>query len=135
MATVYTMTDPSILVGAVQLKCLSSKVSLIPTDNFVDVETFCNPGGEAPSTTTWVMSATIVQSFGADGAWNLLNPLAGTTVTIVLKPDDSAIGVGNPTATFSAYVPSIPFVDSEVGEATRYDLEFKLVGGPVYTTA
>lgn len=136
MADVYTMDDPSILLGATELKCHASKVALIPTDNFVDVSTFCNAGGEKPSTTTWELTVTIKQSFAADGAWNLLNALPrGSTQTLVLKPDDAAVAVGNPSATCSVYMPSVPFVDSEIGEASEFDLTFKVIGQPVFATA
>ena len=136
MADVYTMDDPSILVGAVQLKCLGSSASLLPTDNYVDVETFCNPGGEKPGSPTWEFKATIKQSFGADGAWNVLRALPrGSVQTVVMKPDDAAVAVGNPTATFSVYMPSIPFVDGSVGEASEYELTFKVIGEPVFATA
>lgn len=136
MADVYTMDDPSILIGATELKCLASQVSLIPSDKFISVETFCNPGGEKPSTTTWELKVTILQSFGVDGAWNVLRALTqGSTQTIVLKPDSAAVAVGNPSATMAVYMPSVPFVDSSVGETTSYDLMFKVIGAPVFATA
>lgn len=136
MADPITLDDPSILIGAVQLKCHSSKVSLTAEDKYVDVSTFCNPDGEKPSTKTWTGMLTILQSFDTTGAWQQLIALAdGTPKTVVLKPKDAAVAATNPSATFEAYVSTPAFLDAEVGEPTTYDIELKVVGAPVFAYA
>ena len=132
MADVYVADMPSVKIGATEYICHMRKVRLIPTDVMADIETFCDPGGERPSSTSWMAEFDIAQSFDTAGAWNLLRALAKTKQTFIIKPADAAVGVTNPSATVSAWVPSIPFTDSEIGKATIYTLKCKVVGQPVF---
>lgn len=139
VATPYIFRDPSLTVNGTELKCHIRKISLVPEDSMADVETVCNPGGEAPSTTTWVAEIEALQSFGPEGAepgfWDTMLPLAKTKADFVLKPRDTTVGPTNPSATFEAWVPSIPFMDSAIGESTVLTLEFKLIGEPIFATS
>jgi hypothetical protein len=139
VATPYRAINPSVLIGTGtpdELICHARRVALVPEDEMADVETFCNPGGEAPSTTTWTLTIEALQSFGPEGAnpglWDTLRPLAKTQQTVVVKPLDGAAGPTNPSATMTVWVPSIPFIDSAIGEATTFDIEFRVVGEPVF---
>jgi len=136
------MVDPLITIdpggpNELQLKCHGRNLSLVPEDNLEDVETFCAPGLEQPGTTTWTSSISLLQSFGADGAWNLLHAMRKTRKTILIQPTDAAgtPAVGNPTATFEAFLPSVPFVDAGIGEKTEFDFELTAIGEPVFATA
>lgn len=53
MADPTVIVDPKISINGVDYVCASKKVSLIPEDSEVDVETFCNPGGTRPGSTSW----------------------------------------------------------------------------------
>src|SRR5688500_16265709 len=127
VATPYRAINPSVTIGTVPIEiiCHARRVALVPEDEMADVETFCNPGGEAPSTTSWVLTIEALQSFGPDGAdaglWDTLRPLAKTEQTVVVKPSSAAVGPTNPSATMTVWVPSIPFIDSGIGEATTFD--------------
>lgn len=140
VATPYRAINPSVVIGAseIELICHARRVALVPTDEMADVETFCNPGGEAPSTTTWVLTIEALQSFGPEttnpGLWETLHTMAKTKQTVVVKPADTAVGPTNPSATMEVWVPSIPFLDSGIGEATTFDVEFKVIGEPVFAT-
>ncbi|HXH33630.1 MAG TPA: hypothetical protein VNJ54_04360, partial [Plantibacter sp.] len=148
-ADAYTYVDPSIILVAnpagtpavaadIQLKCTSNEVHLTPEDSMAEVDSFCNPDGEIPSSTKWMSNFNILLSFtnGADvGSWNTLHPLRKTKQTFKLKPKDSALGVGNPEVTFQAYVPSVPFLDGSRGESSRFEFELSVIGEPVFATA
>ena len=140
VATPYIARMPSLLIGTApgtELVCHARKVSLVPTTNTTDVETFCNPGGTAPGTDTWVCEFDALQSYGdtgSPGLWDTLRPLANTAVTFTLKPADGTVSATNPSATFTAWVPSIPFIDAEIGGNTVLTVTCPLVGAPVFAT-
>ncbi len=137
MADPTVITDPKITIDGVDYVCASKKVALVPEDSEVDVETFCNPGGTRPGSTSWKCSVDLKLSYteGSDtGSWNTLHALRKTKVAVVVAPKDGVASPGNPTATFSAYIPSIPLIDAEVGGVTEYTLELSSVGEPVFAT-
>lgn len=127
---------PKITINAVDYLCASRAVSLIPKDKMADVSTWCNPGGERPSTTVWTLDVEILLSFGAvgTGTWNTLNAIAKTSVVCTVAPDDGAIAVTNPTATFNIFVPTPPFMMGKIGEAMPFNLTAVVIGQPVFTT-
>lgn len=139
VATPYILRIPSVTVNTVELQCHLRNLGLTAEDDEADVSTACNPNGTAPGTTTWTCTVQVLQSFGPEGAnpglWDTLAPLAKTKAAFVVKPKDEAVSATNPSATFEAWVPTIPFLDSELGQSTVLDLEFKVVGEPVFATA
>lgn len=138
MADPTVITDPKITIDGVDYVCASKKVALVPEDSEVDVETFCNPGGTRPGSTSWKCSVDLKLSYteGSDtGSWNTLHALRKTKVAVVVAPKDGVASTGNPTATFNAYIPSIPLIDAEVGGVTEYTLELSSVGEPVFATS
>ncbi len=135
VAAPFIMRKPFITVNSLDLVCHARKVSLVPEDSMADVETFCNPGGEAPGSTKWMLTISALQSYGAGatpGLWDTLRPLAKTQQALVLRPDVAIVGATNPSATLLVWVPSIPFVDSEIGQSTTMDIDFPVIGEPVF---
>lgn len=136
VATPYIARNPVITVDTFELVCHARKVSLTAEDNMVDVDTFCNPDGEAPGSTKWTAEIDALQSFGSGvtpGLWDILSPLAKTIQTFVIRPDAAAVGATNPEATFEAWVPTISFVDSDRGDSTVMTVTFSVIGAPVFT--
>lgn len=135
MAEVYVAEKPSVTIEGTEFICHMKRVALIPADEMADIETFCQPGAEKPTSTKWTAVFTIKQSFGTDGAWNLLNAMRKQLKTFIVKPEFGVgVGVTNPTATFEAYVPTIPFIDSEIGSATEYEISCSVIGEPAFAT-
>jgi hypothetical protein len=139
VATPYIARDPIITITSttpdLELVCHARTVRLTAEDNEVDVDTFCNPDGTAPGSTKWTFECDVLQSFGdgaTPGIWNMLYPLAKTVATFQLRPDEAAISTSNPEATFDAWVPTIPFVDSERGDSTILTMTFSVVGSPTF---
>lgn len=136
VATPYIATNPYITInGTIDLVCHARTVRLTAEDNEVDVDTFCNADGVAYGTTKWVFETDALQSFGTGGTpgiWSLLYPLRKTTATFVVKPLNAANSTSNPQATFTAWIPTVPFLDSDRGDSTVMTLTFPLVGEPVF---
>lgn len=140
MAAPFRLDGPSFLIGAtdpptIELAGNGRRVTIVPAQEFEDVETFSNPGGEAPGLIRNTISLEVLQSFGADGLWNVLKPLEGTLVYFQFLLDgDSPEGVGNPMMTGQCYVPAVPFIDAGVRKFSTFTLEFKVSGVPVFDT-
>jgi len=136
LADPVTLENPVLTIDGVDYVCAARSASLIPTDMKADVKTFCNPGGERPSSTTWTFDMEVLLSFGAvnTGTWNTLNAIRKMRKTCTVKYDDAATAVGNPLATFDIYVPSIPFVNGKIGDSMLVTLTAVVIGEPVFTT-
>lgn len=131
--------DPSLVIDGQEYACVMKSTSLVPNEVMADVATVCNPSGERPlvSHTTYTLDAQLLLSFGAAGAagagsWNTLNAIAGLRKTVVLKNKSSAVGADNPSATFDIYVPRIPFMAGQLGQAMPFQLTAKSIGTPVF---
>lgn len=147
VATPYIARNPSIQLVTVvgtsetvtELACHARTVRLTSDTDDVDVDTFCNPGGTAPGTTTWTAEFDGLQSFStstsAPGLWDTLYPLFNTQQTFRIRPNgDSPVSGTNPQATFTAWVRPIPFLDSDRGQTTVVTETLNVVGEPVFAT-
>ena len=116
--------SPSILIDSVEYKCFARTVSLEAGDyiNFCEQE--------------WTFNAELELGYGAAETWNLLDALADTVVSVVLKPEDSTAAATNPSATFSIRMPAPSFMtDSDRGERMTYSLETLTEAEPVFATS
>lgn len=128
--------DAAVGSAAVQLKCAGRNLSAVPDFDFEDVETFCNPKGEAPGAATWTINLEVINSYGAAGLWNQILPLAGQLVKFAFLPAGAVtIGAENPEMSGNCYVPYPTFVDAGVRKFTTYTLEFKVSGTPLFKEA
>lgn len=136
------MADPkiwdensSVTIDGDEFICKLRTVKLTPEDKMADVETFCTPGDEKPSSTKWTFEAEFVVDYDTAGSWNALHALRHTTVEVVVNPSGGSAAATNPTATFDARIPSIAFVDVGIGQATIQTLTCSVVGEPVFATS
>ena len=140
-AYIHTKATINITSPAIDLSCMARTVSLTPADASIDISTQCAPGATAPGITTWTFTAEFLNSFDSaaaagDGLWNQLNALAKTLVEITIKPKDAAVDSTNPSATFSMYFPSIPFINVQtIGDKTVVPVTGTAVGAPVFATS
>lgn len=114
---------PSILINSIEYKCRARSVSLTPGDyiNFCEQE--------------WMFSAEIELGYGTAESWNVLNALADTTVSVVVKPEDGTVAAGNPSATFQIRMPSIPFMTGDArGDRQVITVEAVTEAEPVFAT-
>lgn len=111
--------DVSLLINSVEYKCRARSLNLDPLDGVV----LCTDDLD------YELTAEIEVTYGASGTWNLLNALNGTLTTFVVKPNDAAVAAGNPSASFSGYMPAIPFVRASPGEVGTFELVVQSEGG------
>ena len=141
VATPHFYTEPTVLIGTTEVQCHLSLVTLIPTVEFGDVETYCNPGGEAVSKVSWNGVMRVRMSYDdPDGSWNFFSGLDATVPQeMTIYPADPGTTTGsdtNPEASFDAYIAPIAFIpDHEVGGSATYDIEYKVVGQPEFATS
>ena len=90
--------SPSILIDAVEYKCMARTVSLEPGDwiNFCEQE--------------WTFTAELELGYGTGESWTLLEALQNGTAAVVLKPEDATAAITNPSASFTIRVPAVPFM-------------------------
>lgn len=140
----YIARNPGLTIGGETIECHLRKVSLTPEDSDVDTATFCKPGRRSVGTTVWTMEIDVLQSFGADaspgpatdGLDDILRPLAKTMQTYSLEMDkDAAIGPDNPTFTGTLQVPSIPVIDSAIGDKSEFTLTLRVNEDPTKVIA
>lgn len=129
----HRFVKPAVTINSTDSICHFSMVNLIPTQEFVDVETYCNPGGEAPGKVSWRANLRVRMSYGTDSAWTFFSALVGAAAAFELRPDAATVGTGNPEASFSAYIPALPFIpEHAIGESATFDLECRVIGEPVF---
>jgi hypothetical protein len=116
--------SPSILIDSVEYKAKARSVSLEPGEyiNFDEQE--------------WTFMAEIELGYGAGESHTLLTALENTIVDIVLKPEDGAVAVGNPSATFQIRMPAIAFITSvSRGDRMTISLTEETEAPPILATA
>lgn len=114
---------PSISIGGTEFKCMSNSVELVPGDpiNFCEHE--------------WELSVDVDLSYGATGSWTVLEVMADTEQTVIVFPSDAAISADNPSATFAAVIPRIPFMTgAQKGDRQTFTLDLVSEGEPVFAT-
>jgi hypothetical protein len=73
------------------------------------------------------------QDFASSEVYATLNPLLGTTTTVLVKPTSGAVSATNPSKSVSCLVTELPFVSGAVGELATFDTSWPFTG--VVTTA
>jgi len=125
----HTDTDPLHFICAVR------SVSHTGSQDFEDVETACNPGGEAPGATTESLDVEMLWSHATDGVWNRLKPLQGTRIPFAyLLQGGVAVSTTNPEMSGFLWVPFVPFIDAAVRKYSYIPMQFRLSGIPLYTS-
>ncbi|HEY3484618.1 MAG TPA: hypothetical protein VGK49_04495 [Ilumatobacteraceae bacterium] len=126
---------PSVLIGTVEVECMIQMVTLVPEVPWVDIETYCNPGGERPGRVSWRGVLRVRMSYGTGSAWELFSANGGQEVEMTIMPAEAtAPSTDVPEATFDAYLGVLPFIpDHEVGASATFDLEFRVIGEPTFS--
>lgn len=137
VASAKLFVEPNVVIGTTEVQCHLLKVTMLAeVFKRVDVETYCNPGGEVP-VVRWTGTIEVRQSFGSDSAWAFFSDLPyDEPLDFVIYPADPGTGsatADNPSATFEAYLDPIGFIpDHEVGGSGTFPLTFTVVGTPTF---
>ena len=136
----FRLDNPSLVLAydtpdPIHLKCAMRSVDHTGDETFEDVETFCNPGGEAPGLTKEALEVELLWSFGATGTFNVLKPFEYQLVTFAFLPSGAAaVSASNPELSGSVYVPFVPFIRADgVRKFSVVPMNFKFSGTPVPT--
>lgn len=132
----FIYQEPAITINSTDALCHFSQIAVLPQMEWADIETYCNPGGQAPGRTTWTCNLTVRMSYGTDSAWEFFSNLVGQKATFVVKPESGTTTIANPAATFDAYIPPLPFIpEHQIGQSATFTLECRVVGAPVVATS
>lgn len=141
-----TIDDPTITIDGISFTATSRSATLDVSDDEVDISNFANPKGARPGASDWTAEIELELTYGAPetavtppddaGTWNTIHAMRKVKKEIVIAPKDAAASVSNPTATFDAYIPTIPFMVGEVAATAsqRFTLTLHPIGDPVFDT-
>ena len=116
----------------VEIQCSANQVVAEPEQDENTNETFCG-SYTSYKAEVWTITVTALQSFGTDGLWTKVRPMAGTVVDFTLLPDaDAAISIDNPEMSGKVIVKAFAFLDAAVGEASEFDLVLAVQGEPAF---
>ena len=127
------ITDPSVLLGSLELDVTANTVTVHAVYAEADATSYVKPNAKRKTLIGCNVTIPVLLSFHATtGSFQALLALAGTIVTVVIKPTNTSASATNPSATFSAQIPTIlPFAEMKIGETMRYNLELTSDAAPV----
>jgi len=128
------LTDASVVINGVNLSQYITSVSLSTSNDVLDTTGF--GAGGARTRTTGLSDNSVTLEFNQDFATSALeasinavgSSLVGTTTTVVVKPTSAAVGVANPSYTFSAVVAEWQPLSGAVGELATVSATWPISG-------
>ena len=128
-----TSAAPNPVLAETELSCYGRAFTTKPEQEISKYTTFCGKFSTA-GTPEWEITFKVFQSFGAEGLWTVLSPLAGYVVDFTHQPDhDAPISVDNPKMSGQARVPYFSFLEGEEGKPSEFDLVFTVEGTPTFS--
>jgi hypothetical protein len=128
------LTDASVTINGVNLSQYITSISLSTSDDVVDTSAF--GGGGARTRVAGLADNSVTLEFNQDFASSALevsinavgSSLVGTSTTVVVKPTSAAVGVSNPTYTFTAIVTEWQPLSGAVGELATVSTTWPISG-------
>jgi hypothetical protein len=128
------LTDASIVINGVNLSEFITSVSLSTSDDVIDTTGFS--AGAARTRVAGLSDNSVTfefnQDFAAGGPEVSINAvgtsLVGTNPTVVIKPTSAAVGVANPSYSFSAVCAEWQPLNSSVGELSTISATWPISG-------
>lgn len=110
--------------------CATRKLSHTVSQAFEDVETLCNPGGEAPGKVTQSLDVELLYEHSTTGAYNQLYTLVGTSHSFaILLRGTGAVSASNPEWSGKLWIPQVPIMDGQaINGYMKIPLVFKING-------
>lgn len=128
------LLEISLDLVTVEVQCNSNQVEIAPDQDETTTETFCG-SYTSYKAEVWTITITALQSFGPDGLWNQLRPMAGKEVDFRILPDaDLPVSETNPEMSGKAILKAFAFLSASVGEASDFDLVLGCQGMPTWST-
>jgi hypothetical protein len=128
------LTDASVVINGVNLSQYITSVGISTSEDVVDTTGFATGGARTRVSGLADNSLTLEfnQDFDASGTEVSINAvgssLVGTNTTIVIKPTSAAVGVNNPSYSFSAVVAEWQALSGAVGELATVSVTWPISG-------
>ena len=128
------LTDASVTINGVNLSQYITSISLSTSEDVVDTSAF--GGGGARTRVAGLAGNSVTLEFNQDFATSALevsinavgSSLVGASTTVVVKPTSAAVGVSNPTYTFTAIVTEWQPLSGAVGELATVSTTWPISG-------
>ena len=133
---VYMGNDASVTINSVDLSDHVAQVSFTETSAELESTAMGDSnvtriGGLKDGSVTIEFHA----DFAASEVYATINPLLGTTTTVLVVPVSGSISATNPSKSVSALVTEVPFVDHAVGDLATVSVTWPFSGAVTTATA
>ena len=133
---VYMGNDASVTINSVDLSDHVAQVSFTETSAELESTAMGDSnvtriGGLKDGSVTIEFHA----DFAASEVYATINPLLGTTTTVLVVPVSGSISATNPSKSVSALVTDVPFVDHAVGDLATVSVTWPFSGAVTTATA
>lgn len=133
----YVMTNTKVTINGTDFSSALSSVELSQSVNEVDTTNFGSEGWT--SVTGGIKSGSLTlnwhQDFGAGSVNAVLQPLLGTSATVVVTPSSATVSATNPTWTGQFLVSQYNPVAGAVGDLAVFSTTWPANGAITYATA
>lgn len=133
----YVMTNTKVTINGTDFSSALSSVELSQSVNEVDTTNFGTSGWT--SVTGGIKSGSLTlnwhQDFGAGSVNAILQPLLGTSATVVVTPSTAVVSATNPTWTGQFLVSQYNPVAGAVGDLAVFSTTWPANGAITYATA
>jgi len=133
----YVMTNTKVTINGTDFSSALSSVELSQSVNEVDTTNFGTSGWTA--VTGGIKSGSLTlnwhQDFGAGSVNAILQPLLGTSATVVVTPSTATVSATNPTWTGQFLVSQYNPVAGAVGDLAVFSTTWPANGAITYATA
>ena len=133
---VYMGNDASVTINSVDLSDHVAQVSFTETSAELESTAMGDSnvtriGGLKDGSVTIEFHA----DFAASEVYATINPLIGTTTTVLVVPVSGSVSATNPSKSVSALVTEVPFVDHAVGDLATVSVTWPFSGAVTTATA
>ena len=133
---VYMGNDASVTINSVDLSDHVAQVSFTETSAELESTAMGDSnvtriGGLKDGSVTIEFHA----DFAASEVYATINPLLGTTTTVLVVPVSGSVSATNPSKSVSALVTDVPFVDHAVGDLATVSVTWPFSGAVTTATA
>jgi len=133
---VYMGNDASVTINSVDLSDHVAQVSFTETSAELESTAMGDSnvtriGGLKDGSVTVEFHA----DFAASEVYATINPLLGTTTTVLVVPVSGSVSATNPSKSVSALVTEVPFVDHAVGDLATVSVTWPFSGAVTTATA
>jgi hypothetical protein len=131
------LTDASLTINGAELACVMTHIELTPTTKITTLDTMCGTR-EYPGSVSWVLNATLVQSFDTGATEDTLSGAVtayqtdGTLAPFVVTGYKSRpAGPDNPTWSGNLIPQDYPPINGDAGNASEIQIAWSCDAPPV----